>query len=324
MSEFPRILVTGAGGGVGGVGRRVVELLSARRMPVRALVHHDDHRAQALRGLPGVTVVVGDLTRAPDVAAAIDGCRRMYFGMGVSADYVEAAATVAAVAREAGPLELLVNMSQMTVSQMGLTSTAESRQQRLHWLAEHVLDWSGLPVTHVRPTVFMENPLFSMLAAASIRRDAMIRLPFGDGRTSPVAAGDVAEVVTEVLIDPPRHIGRVYELTGAASRDMNAIAAELSHLLGRVVTYVDVPYEQWLTVDLDPLGLSPHLRDHIATMARLHRQNRYDRATDDVATLLGRPPAGFDVLVDQASALRARTGGSPGLVDGPPDLIRWS
>lgn len=303
MPELHPILVTGAGGGVGGVGRRVAEQLRAQRVPVRALVHRDDDRAEALRAMGGVEVVVGDLTRAPDVVAALDGCRRLYFGMSVSPDYLEAATTVAAAALEAGSVELLVNMSQMTVSQMDLTSVAESRQQRLHWLAEHVLNWSGLPVTHIRPTVFMENPLFGMLAVASIQRNGTIRLPFGDARTSPVAARDVADVVTRVLTDPSRHIGRVYELTGAASRDMTAIAAEFSDALGRPVSYVDVPYEDWLNHDLQALGLSPHLHDHIATMARLHKENRYDRATSDITDLLGRAPSGFNSLVKDTSAV---------------------
>ena len=97
--------------------------------------------------------------------------------MSVSPVYLEAAATVAAAARDKGHLQLLVNMSQMTVSQMDLTSVAESRQQRLHWLAEQILNWSGLPVTHVRPTVFMENPLFGWVAVASIVRESTIRPP---------------------------------------------------------------------------------------------------------------------------------------------------
>jgi uncharacterized protein YbjT (DUF2867 family) len=247
---------------------------------------------------------VGDLTRGPDVVAALDGCQRLYFGMSVSSEYLQAAATVAAAARDNGSIELLVNMSQMTVSQMDLTSTSESDQQRLHWLAEHVLNWSGLPVTHIRPTVFMENPFFSVLAPASIQRDGTIRLPFGEGRTSPVAARDVADAVTVVLTDPARHAGRVYELTGAASRDMTAIAAEFSDLLRRPVVYVDVPFDEWLERDLTPLGLSPHLFNHLATMAKLHKQNRYDRATSDIADLLGRPPSGFDSLVGETPALQ--------------------
>ncbi len=305
MAEIRPILVTGAGGGVGDVGRRVVTQLSAKRIPVRAQVHHDDERAAALRAMDGVEVVVGDLTGGADVVAALDGCRRVYFAMSVSPDYLVATATVAAAALDSGSVELLVNMSQMTVSQMKLTSTTESRQQRLQWLGEQVLNWSGLPVTHIRPTVFMENPLFGMLAADSIKRDGTIRLPFDDARTSPVAARDVADVVTRLLTDDPaRHVGHVYELTGATSRDMNAIAAEFSRDLKRPVSYVDVPFDQWLNHDLKPLHLGQHLQDHIATMARLHKQNRYDRKTGDVADLLGRPPSGFDSLIEETPALQ--------------------
>src|SRR6202035_5792094 len=104
-------------------------------------------------------------------------------------------------------LEALVNMSQMTVSQMTATSTEESRQQRLHWLAEHVSDWPGLPGVHIRPTVFLDNPLFTVLAARSIRENGQLALPFGSGRTSPVAAADVAAVVANVLRAPQDHIG---------------------------------------------------------------------------------------------------------------------
>ncbi|OPH16355.1 hydroxylase, partial [Azospirillum brasilense] len=97
------------------------------------------------RGL-GAEVVLGDLTRPESVAAALEGVGRMYFAMPVSPDHLLAATVVASVAREHGNLDALVSMSQMTVSQMTATSTAESHQQRLHWLAEQVLNWSGLPV----------------------------------------------------------------------------------------------------------------------------------------------------------------------------------
>ena len=100
MSIDPPILVTGAGGRVGGVGRDVVEILRRRNLPVRALVRREDKRADALRAM-GAEVVLGDLTRAGDVARALAGCRRMYFGMSVSAPYLEATVTAAAVARSA-------------------------------------------------------------------------------------------------------------------------------------------------------------------------------------------------------------------------------
>ena len=157
-NDFP-ILIAGAAGGVGGVGGTIVEKLRQRGLPVRALVHREDERAEALRAT-GAEVVVGELTQAADVTRALAGCRRLYFGMSASAHYLEATVIAAAVAREQGDLEVFVNISQMTVSQMSLTEMTDSPQQRQHWLAEQVLNWSGLPVVHLRATVFLQNPFF--------------------------------------------------------------------------------------------------------------------------------------------------------------------
>jgi NAD(P)H dehydrogenase (quinone) len=291
MSAGGPILVTGAAGSVGGVGRTVVGLLRQRDLPVRALVRRDDERADALRAA-GAEVVVGDLTRAGDVTGALAGCRRMYFGMSASAAYLEATATAAAVARERGDLEVFVNISQMTVSQMSLADMTDSPQQRQHWLAEQVLNWCGLPVVHVRPTVFLQNPFFLDWAAESIARDGTIRLPFGAGRTSPVDTRDVAEVIATILASPAGHVGKVYELTGPRSQDLHALAAEYSAALGRTITYVDVPLGQWRDQELRARQVPEHVFEHLLTMARLHAANRYDRLTHDVEAILGRPATG--------------------------------
>ncbi|MDT5201851.1 MAG: hypothetical protein QOH34_3373 [Mycobacterium sp.] len=281
-------LITGAGGGVGSVSRRVVELLLDDGEHVRAMVHRDDERADQLRAL-GAEVVVGDLTRAGDIAVAMQGASRMFFNMSVSADYLLATAEMCAVALERGQLDAIVNMSQMTVSQMTLTSTGESQHQRLHWLAEHVLNWSGLPVIHVRPTAFLDNPLFTILAAPTIRDRGALVLPFGTGHTSPIAAADVARVVAALLRDPADHIGHVYELTGPEVLDIDGLAEQYTRGLGRPVTGEDVPYDEWQRKVLAPIGLPEHVQQHIATMARLHREDRYNRVTDDVEQITGRP-----------------------------------
>ena len=305
MATDSPILVTGAAGRVGGIGREVVERLRKRGLPVRALVHREDERAVELREA-GAEVVIGDLTAPGDVVRAMQGCRRIYFGMSVSPPYLEATVIAAAVARERGDIEAFVNISQMTVSQMSLTNMTDSRQQRLHWLAEQALNWSQLPVVHVRPTVFLEGPFFTNLAAQSIARDDSIRLPFGSGRTSPVAAADVADVVTTILAEPAPHVGKVYELTGPKSQDMTGIAGEYSNALGRRITYVDVPLEQWRDTDLRNLELPEHVFQHILTMARLHAANRYDRSTRDVEVVTGHPGTSIYDFVATRAKLFAR------------------
>jgi NAD(P)H dehydrogenase (quinone) len=296
MSTQQPILVTGAAGQVGGIGGIVVNTLLGRQVPVRAFVRRNDDRADALRRA-GAEIFVGDLTRTEDIARALETCRRVYFGMSVSSSYLEAAVGMGAAALEKGDVEVLVNMSQMTVSQMSLRSMTDSPQQRQHWLAEQALNWSGLPVVHVRPTVYQENPFFLAWAAEHIARDGTIRLPFGSGRTSPVAAQDVAEVVVSVLLDPFQHVGKTYELTGPRSQDLYALAQEYSAALGRSVTYVDVPIDEWRDKELRSRRLPEHLFEHLLTMAHLHAANRYDRLSPDVEAILARPARSLESMV---------------------------
>src|ERR1700722_5918437 len=96
-------LITGAGGGTGGVSRQVVEQLRERGHRVRALVHRDDSRAEPLRA-PGAEVVVGDLTEPRDVVEAMNGADRMFFSMSVSPDYLKATVIICAAALEYGRL----------------------------------------------------------------------------------------------------------------------------------------------------------------------------------------------------------------------------
>src|ERR1700752_1881474 len=141
-SHASPILVTGAAGAVGSIGRNLTEMLLAKGHRVRALVRREDGRAEALRQLGADEVVQGDLTDLAAMHRAIEGCARIYFGMSVSAEYLTATVNTAAVARHHS-VEAFVNMSQMTVTQMSITESTDSPQHKLHWLAEQALSWSG-------------------------------------------------------------------------------------------------------------------------------------------------------------------------------------
>src|SRR5215217_490284 len=292
------ILVTGAAGRVGGVGRTIAELLLKQGRAVRAMVRSEDERARALRDM-GAEVVIGDLLDLDSMHRAIAGCETMYFGMSVSDAYLEATVNTAAVAKHYG-VKAFINMSQMTVAQMSITETTASRQQKLHWLAEQALNWSGLPVVHVRPTVFLDG-FFLIFTADSVRESNQISLPFGEGKTSPIAAEDVARVIAALLINPQPHIGKIYHLTGPQSENMYFYAEEYSKALGRTITFQDIPIEPWRNALLKQ-GLPVHVVNHLATMADLHRAGRYDRMSDDVLTLTGQGPLSVQEFVRKNAA----------------------
>src|SRR5512133_1400411 len=297
------ILVTGAAGRVGGVGRTVTELLLKQGRAVRAMVRTEDERARTLRDA-GAEVVIGDLLDLDSMHRAITGCETMYFGMSVSDAYLAATVNVAAVAKHHG-VKAFINMSQMTVSQMSITETTSSPQHKLQWLSEQALNWSGLPVVHLRPTVFMEG-FFLLFTSDSVRESNQIVLPFGEGKTSPIAAEEVARVVATLLVNPQPHIGNVYNLTGPQSENMQFYAQEYSKALGRAITYQDVPVGPWRDALL-ARGLPAHLVGHLATMADLHRAGRYDRMSSDVLILTGRVPLSVEEFVRKNAATFTRS-----------------
>jgi len=174
----------------------------------------------------------------------------------------------------------------MTVSQMSIRNTTPSRQQRQHWLSEQALAWSGLPVVTIRPTMFLES--FIPLAGSTVRDRGRIALPFGRGKTSPVAAADVARVVAAILAHPAPHLGRIYELTGPRSQDLHGVAQEYSDALNREVTYSDIAPDDWER-KLKSEGLPEHLTRHLVAMGELHRAGRYDRLADGVERVTGKP-----------------------------------
>ena len=153
---------------------------------------------------------------------AIEGCKRLYFGMSVSADYLQATVNVAAVARHHG-VEAFVNMLQMTVTQMSITETTGSPQHKLHLPAEQAREWSGPVGSHGAA----EGVPGWLLPAVRHHRRAhndTLALPMGEGRTSPVSAVDVARAVAAILDDPASHIGQIYNLTGPESADLTHYA----------------------------------------------------------------------------------------------------
>ena len=145
------------------------------------------------------------------------------------------------------------------------------------------------------PTIFLEG-FFLMFTSDSVRESNQIRLPFGEGKTSPVAAEDVARVVAVLLIDPQPHIGKIYHLTGPQSENMYFYAQEYSKALGRTITFQDIPVEPWRD-ELLERGFPLHLVNHLATMADLHRAGRYDRMSDDVLALTGQAPLSVQEFV---------------------------
>jgi NAD(P)H dehydrogenase (quinone) len=278
------ILITGA---TGSTGRNVVHALLKRGFQVRAFVHGDDERSRSLSH-EGADITVGDLLDFHAVRRALDGVQRAYFVYPIIPGITQATAQFAQAAREAG-VDLVVNMSQISARR-----EAKSDAALQHWLSERVFDWSGVPVTHLRPTYFAEWLLYMR----NMIRDGRISVPFGPtGRHAPIAAEDQAAVIAAILAEPDAHRGQTYPLFGPVELTLLEIADIVGHTLGRSIRYEKIPAEQWAR----EIGArnAPFLAQHLGEVAIDHDNGVFAGTNDVVERIGGRRPMTVAEFVDR-------------------------
>jgi uncharacterized protein YbjT (DUF2867 family) len=285
------VLVTGAAGGLQGkTGRRVTELLRARGVPVRAMVHAWDERADSLRAL-GAEVVVGDFLDFSSMQKVVDGVSTVYFAYPVQDGLLDATVNMAVAARNAGVTRLIDLV--MLVS----TPDAPTPRLRENYLSEQVFEWAGIGASHVRATVFFEN--IRSLANATIAA-GVFTAPFGDdGTVLPLVAGeDVARVAAGVLTAAEVPAGSSYPVIGQVLT-VKEIVTALARGLDRDIEYQDVPDPVW--AQAAGARLNAHAVAHLSKLwanFRTRRGGTDDFAvTDTIEKLGGRKPKTFDEFV---------------------------
>src|SRR5258707_2503990 len=192
------ILVTGATGLNGGV---LVRLLSARGVPVRALVRNPT-RATALSSLANVEIVEGDMARPETLAEALRGVDRAMLISSSDPAMLEVQSNFIDAAKKAG-VKHVVKLS-------GIMPDTDSpfRFARMHGEAELKLERSGMAFTHLRAAEFMHA--YFRQVPAIVARGALF-FPMEDPRIASIDVGDIAEGGASVLTQP-RHAGKIYPL----------------------------------------------------------------------------------------------------------------
>jgi NAD(P)H dehydrogenase (quinone) len=284
----PVFLITGATGSTGG---KTVDLLLERGHLVRAFVHqHDERSAQLARR--GVEIAVGDLLDFTTVRPALEGVSGAYLGFADSPGLIEATAYFAQAAKEAA-VSTVVNMSQISARR-----EAKSHAAFNHWVAERVFDWSGLAVTHLRPTFFAEAFLSGGQGIQDGIKDGLVRLPFGDeGKHAPIAAEDRARVIATILEQPSGHQGKTYRLFGPKEYTFPQAVAQISEMLGREVTYERIPLDVYHEQMVKRVG--PFLAQHIIEVAKDHAAGVFSGTDEVIEQITGQPPMGLEAYISK-------------------------
>ncbi len=268
------ILVTTAGK----VGSEAARLLAKREVPVRVLVR-DPERAKALADA-GAEIAVGDLAVPASIDEAMAGVTSVVL---VSPAVPAQELNVVASAARAGVGHVVKATSK---------ASADSPIVRRRWQIEIEagLAASGVPHTLLRSNAYMHNVL---ALAPAIAKTSGFGSSAGKGRIGMIDARDVAAVAASIAASPAPDAGKTYWLTGPALISYYDVAAVLSKLLGRAITYRELTFDQ----DNDTMiraGVPEQIAEMNAQAASLTADGDAAWITDDVLSLLGRPARSFE------------------------------
>ncbi len=288
----PRVLVTAAAGKTGAA---VVRQLRERDVPVRALVHRQDARSEALRR-HGADVVVCDMFDVDGLRLALDGVRRAYYVPLFKPYATQAAAAFAAAAADVR-LEGIVQLSQW------LSHEAHpSILTRETWLIDNLL--ARIPGTAhviVNPGMFADNFLRVIDFATLLHVFPVLT---GDSKSAPVSNEDIARVATALLLDIERHAGMAYRPTGPALLNGEDMARTISRVTGGAVLPVSLPW--WLFLKAARAsGADIHEIYNFQEYVRDHKLGAFSvggGVTRVVEQLTGRPAESFDVIAARYAA----------------------
>jgi uncharacterized protein YbjT (DUF2867 family) len=279
------ILVTTAGK----VGSETARLLRERDVPVRVLVRDPAKATARALAEAGAEIATGDL----GVPASIDEAMSGVSGVVLVSPAVPAQElNVVASAARAGAGHVVKATSKAPV---------DSPIARRRWQAEIEagLAASGIAHTLLRSNAYMQNVL---ALAPAIAKTSSFGSSAGKGRSGLVDARDVAAAAAEIVTSPAAHAGRTYWLTGPELVSNYDVAAVLSKLLGRTITYRELTFEENKDAMIRA-GVPEQIAEMNAQAFSLTADGDAEWVTDDVPAILGRPARSFEQFAaDHATA----------------------
>src|SRR5689334_24020943 len=273
-----RISLVTVTGSSGTIGTEVVTLLSAAGAPTRAVVRD----ARKARALPHVAWLQADLRDAALLDPALAGTKRLFLLTGNDPGFGRTQIGIVRAAEELGVGHLV------KASALGASDHSRSWIGREHWEVEQAIQRSGMRWTMLRPHAFMQNWLGDL--AESVKTEGVIYSPIGDGRVQFIDTRDIAAAAVEVLLHHEAHVGKKYVLTGGAAVGYADVAAALTAVTGRTITYHPISMEE-ARARMVARGASTESVDAVLAIAAYQKEGGPTATVSPtVQRLLGRPP----------------------------------
>jgi uncharacterized protein YbjT (DUF2867 family) len=261
---------------------------------VRALVRREDARSAYLKA-QGAEIAVADMSDVERVADALKDVQGAYYCPPLDPYMIQGAAAFAVAAKESR-LEHIVGMTQWLSS-----PSHPSLMTRQHWLVDRLFSTiPGVAHTIVRPGFFADAYLLAMGLSAHL---GVFPWLYGDSRNAPPSNEDIARVAAAALMDPARHVSKIYRPTGPELLGAEQMARAIGRAVGRSVRVVPTP--TWLFMKGARMaGIPINVLSNVRYYIDDHRRGAFEMGapTTDVLDVTGRPPEDFETIARRYAA----------------------
>ncbi len=274
-----RVTVFGA---TGELGSRIVRSLLEQGLPAKDLVAcgRNPGRLQAVGG-PGIERRRVEYDAPGTIAAGLAGTQVLMLvpSMANVEPRIAQHASVMAAAAEAG-------VRRVVLTSFGAGRIdSEFHMAPFYLYAEAKLRLSGMQWTVLRNGIYLD-PLADWAPALA----EMGRLPYPvqRGRVAYVSRDDLARASAAACLDDT-HAGRAYDLTGPEALSMPGLASALSEATGRAIRFDCVEESEFAGICRAD-GVPEWDIAVLASMYRAVDNGEFERVSDDIRILTGKPP----------------------------------
>jgi uncharacterized protein YbjT (DUF2867 family) len=269
------ILVIGATGNVGG---EVVTQIISKGGKVRAA----DVEVSKIKARFGelVEAVRFDFTDPSTYTATFQGIEKMFYLRPPQITNIQRDMKPSMEAAKQAGVRQVVFLSLIGIEQAKYVP---------HYKVETYLKKLGFQTTFLRCSFFMQN--LNTTHRKEIKERSEIFVPVGKARTSFIDARDIGKVAAVTLIESG-HAGKNYDLTGSEGLDYWQVAAILSEVLGRKITYRN-PNPLHFLIETIRSGIPFRFAVVMMSLYTSTRFGMADSITQEVERLTGRKPISF-------------------------------
>jgi NAD(P)H dehydrogenase (quinone) len=275
------IVVTGA---TGHFGKATIDFLLKKGVlasNISALVR-DISKADDLKA-KGINIKIGNYDDYASILAAFKNAEKVLLVSGTDiTNRQQQQENAVKAAKEAGVKHIVYTsfVRRNETETSPIAAVAKS-----HIETEKYIKASGIPYT------IMLNSLYADVLPMFVGEKVLetgIFFPAGDGKTSFATRLDMAEAAASILAGEG-HENKEYVVASSSKYSLNDVAAILSELSGKKITYTSPATEVYIET-LSKAGVPIEYAGVFAGFGGAIKQGEFDTATSDLEKLIGRKP----------------------------------